>query len=135
MAKQGMKNGTTKVLVDTDPYLEKHFRGHNNVVTGLDFNPFGDQLVSCSEDNNLIIWSTQQSVRCYKFVGHTDSILAAKYSPDGSIIASGSRDRTVRLWTPKLKGECVEFKSHTSSVRTVDFSPDGSKVRTNFWLF
>lgn len=129
------KSSNNKENIDNDPYLEKHFRGHSNTVTGLDFSPVGDQLLSCSDDNSLIIWCIRQSVRCYKFIGHTDSILCARYAPDGNLIATGSKDRTVRLWTPRVKGSCNEFKAHTSSVRSLDFSPDGTKVSFNLCKF
>ncbi|XP_044730072.1 POC1 centriolar protein homolog A-like [Chrysoperla carnea] len=125
------KSSNNKENIDNDPYLEKHFRGHSDTVTGLDFSPVGDQLLSCSDDNSLIIWCIRQSVRCYKFIGHTDSILCARYAPDGNLIATGSKDRTVRLWTPRVKGSCNEFKAHTSSVRSLDFSPDGTKLVTS----
>eukprot|EP00112_Aurelia_sp_Birch-Aquarium-sp1_P025602 Seg859.8 transcript_id=Seg859.8/GoldUCD/mRNA.D3Y31 product="POC1 centriolar protein A" protein_id=Seg859.8/GoldUCD/D3Y31 len=114
-----------------DPTLEKHFKGHRDAVTSVDFNPNMKQLVSGAMDSSLMVWHFKPHMRAYRFVGHKDAVLSVKFSPSGHLIASASRDKTVRLWVPSVKGESTVFKAHTATVRSVDFSKDGLSLLTS----
>ncbi|XP_016101861.1 POC1 centriolar protein homolog B-like [Sinocyclocheilus grahami] len=113
-----------------DPTLERHFKGHKDVVSCADFSPNNKQLATGSCDKNLMIWNLTPKARAFRFVGHTDIITGVHFSPSGSLVASSSRDQTVRLWTPSIKGESTVFKAHTASVRSVQFSSDGQRLVT-----
>ncbi|KAG1939170.1 POC1 centriolar protein A [Pimephales promelas] len=113
-----------------DPTLERHFKGHKDVVSCADFSPNNKQLATGSCDKNLMIWNLAPKARAFRFVGHTDIITGVHFSPSGSLVASSSRDQTVRLWTPSIKGESTVFKAHTASVRSVHFSSDGQRLVT-----
>ncbi|GFO01917.1 poc1 centriolar protein homolog a [Plakobranchus ocellatus] len=113
-----------------DPSLERHFRGHRDVVTAVDFNPNMTQLASSSLDNNLMVWNFKAKMRAYRFVGHKDAVCCVQFSPSGHLVASASRDKTVRLWIPSVKGESTVFRAHTGTVRSVDFSSDGQAMVT-----
>uniref|UniRef100_A0A8C2F9S5 POC1 centriolar protein homolog B n=1 Tax=Cyprinus carpio TaxID=7962 RepID=A0A8C2F9S5_CYPCA len=113
-----------------DPTLERHFKGHKDVVSCADFSPNNKQLATGSCDKNLMIWNLTPKARAFRFVGHTDIITGVHFSPNGSLVASSSRDQTVRLWTPSIKGESTVFKAHTASVRSVQFSSDGQRLVT-----
>ncbi|RXG59716.1 POC1 centriolar protein-like A [Armadillidium vulgare] len=117
-------------MAEEDPCLERHFKGHKDSITALDFNPNGKQLVSSSLDNTIMVWNFKQQMRAYRFVGHADQIYDVCFSPTGNFMASGSRDKTVRLWVPSIRGESTEFRAHTNTVRSVHFSPDGQQIAT-----
>lgn len=85
-----------------DPTLERHFKGHRNVVTALAFNPLLKQLASGSLDSTLMIWNFNTNERAYRFQGHTDAITDVNFAPNNNLVASSSMDRTVRLWTPTV---------------------------------
>ncbi|KAJ3188651.1 POC1 centriolar protein A [Gaertneriomyces sp. JEL0708] len=114
-----------------DPTLERSFRGHKNVVTGLAFKPCMKQLASSSMDNSVMVWNFKPQLRAFRFVGHKAPVTSVDFSPSGHVLASSSRDKTVRLWTPSVKGDVTVFKAHTSSVRTVQFSGDGRSLLTS----
>jgi centriolar protein POC1 len=57
------------------------------------------QVISGSEDGNVIVWNFKPQMRPYKFIGHKGAILDLAISPNGNTIASASNDETVRLWT------------------------------------
>ncbi|KAF7249649.1 hypothetical protein EYD10_04364 [Varanus komodoensis] len=113
-----------------DPTLERHFKGHRDAVTSVDFSLNKKQLVSGSMDSCLMIWSMKPQMRAYRFMGHKDAVMCVHFSPSGHLIASGSRDKTVRLWVPSVKGESTAFKAHTATVRSVHFSSDGQSLVT-----
>ncbi|XP_005811911.1 POC1 centriolar protein homolog B isoform X1 [Xiphophorus maculatus] len=113
-----------------DPSLERHFRGHKDVVTCADFNPNQNQLATGSVDRTLMIWNLAPKARAFRFVGHQDTVTGLQFSPSGRLLASSSKDRTVRLWTLSLKGESSVLKGHTGAVRSVSFSHDGYSLVT-----
>ncbi|XP_022104987.1 POC1 centriolar protein homolog A-like isoform X1 [Acanthaster planci] len=114
-----------------DPTLERHFKGHRDTVTSVDFNPNMKQLASGSMDSCLLVWNFKPQMRAYRFVGHKDAVLSVNFSPSGHLVASASRDKTVRLWIPSVKGESTVFKAHTATVRSVEFSSDGQYLLTS----
>ncbi|XP_043943796.1 POC1 centriolar protein homolog B [Protopterus annectens] len=113
-----------------DPTLERHFKGHKNAITSVDFNPDLKQLVSASLDTYVMIWNLKPQSRAYRFVGHKEAVTSVHFSPSGNLVASASQDRTVRLWIPSIKGESTVFRTHTASVRSVNFSSDSQKLVT-----
>lgn len=53
-----------------DPSLERSFRGHKDVVTGLSFKPSMTQLASASMDHSVMVWNFKPQLRAFRFVGH-----------------------------------------------------------------
>ncbi|XP_042563135.1 POC1 centriolar protein homolog A-like [Clupea harengus] len=85
-----------------DPSLERHFKGHRDTVTSVDFNCNMKQIATGSVDSCLMIWNLKPQMRAYRFVGHKDAVLSVQFSPSGHLVASASRDKTVRLWVPSV---------------------------------
>jgi centriolar protein POC1 len=57
-------------LRSQDPTLERSFRGHKDVITGLCFKPSMSQLASSSMDHSVMIWNFKPQLRAFRFVGH-----------------------------------------------------------------
>ncbi|XP_021096897.1 POC1 centriolar protein homolog A isoform X2 [Heterocephalus glaber] len=113
-----------------DPSLERHFKGHRDAVTCVDFSLNTKQLASGSMDSCLMVWHMKPQARAYRFTGHKDAVTCVNFSPSGHLLASGSRDKTVRIWVPNVKGESTMFRAHTATVRSVHFSSDGQSLVT-----
>ncbi|KAJ3055835.1 POC1 centriolar protein A [Rhizophlyctis rosea] len=113
-----------------DPTLERSFRGHKDVITGLAFKPSMTQVASASMDHSVMVWNFKPQLRAFRFVGHKAPVTSVDFSPTGHLLASSSRDTTVRLWTPNVKGDVTVFKAHTSTVRTVQFARDSESLLT-----
>uniref|UniRef100_G3TW21 POC1 centriolar protein homolog A n=1 Tax=Loxodonta africana TaxID=9785 RepID=G3TW21_LOXAF len=120
----------THTLPQEDPSLERHFKGHRDAVTSVDFSLNTKQLASGSTDSCLMVWNMKPQSRAYRFTGHKDAVTCVHFSPSGHLLASGSRDKTVRIWVPNVKGESTAFRAHTATVRSVHFCSDGQSLVT-----
>ncbi|XP_062301363.1 POC1 centriolar protein homolog A [Scomber scombrus] len=114
----------------SDPTLERHFKGHRDTVTSVDFSRNMKQIATGSMDSCVMIWNMKPQMRSYRFDGHKDAVISVQFSPSGHLVASSSRDKTVRLWVPSMKAESTVFKAHTATVRSVNFSGDGQSLVT-----
>ncbi|XP_029908305.1 POC1 centriolar protein homolog A isoform X1 [Myripristis murdjan] len=124
-----MVSGFTTPLM-SDPTLERHFKGHRDTVTSVDFSCNMKQIATGSMDSCVMIWNMKPQMRAYRFDGHKDAVISIQFSPSGHLVASASRDKTVRLWVPSIKAESTVFRAHTGTVRSVNFSGDGQTLVT-----
>lgn len=120
----------TMASVLEDPALQRHFKGHKDAVTSVDFNPDTQQLATSSLDSFLMIWNFKPLSKAFRFVGHKEGVTSVHFAPSGQLVASASRDKTVRVWVPNMKGESTLFKAHTAAVQSVNFSSDGHHLVT-----
>ncbi len=77
-----------------------HSIGPNAQVNAVAFSPDGRQVLSGSDDNQLILWDSASGQVIRRFDGHSGSITAATFSADGARVLSASGDGTVRVWNP-----------------------------------
>ena len=55
---------------NSDPSLERTFRGHRNYVSSVCFSPTLKQLASGSGDNCIMLWNFKPQLRAFRFIGH-----------------------------------------------------------------
>jgi len=112
----------------------KMFRGHNDEVNAIRWDPQGKLLASCSDDCTAKIWRMDSDRCLYDLTDHTKEIYTIKWSPTGTgtlnpnrnlYLATASFDGTVKLWDVEV-GKCVhDLVKHNDQVYAVSFSPDG----------
>ena len=90
-------------------------------------NPF-NQLVSCSDDKSIKIWSLESCKFTNSLLGHSNWVKTCCTSPNGQLIASGSDDKSVKLWDHRLKNCTRTWEQHSSSVGGVVFHPSNNNV-------
>ncbi|KAG8439548.1 hypothetical protein GDO86_005664, partial [Hymenochirus boettgeri] len=106
-----------------DPALQRHFKGHKDAVTCIDFSPDNKQLASSSADACIMLWNFKPQSRAYKFPGHKELVTCVQFSPNGHMVASASKDRTVRLWSLNMfspDGRLITSCSDDKTVRIWD---------------
>ena len=78
--------------------IEKCIKAHKDRVTGLQFSPQTDQLISASWDRTIRIWHTSSEQPEMILRGHTNWVRSLSISPNGAFIVSTSSDQTARYW-------------------------------------
>lgn len=89
--------------------LAQVLRGHISMVLDCAFSADGAQLVTCSYDRTLRVWSRRSSSgagsgtwRCDNvLVGHNDAVVSCAISPGTgkhAVVASAARDGVARAW-------------------------------------
>ena len=94
----GLGNGLLYILEITDEIIVKteFARGHKstiNFIIELD----NGKIVTCSDEENLILWDRKEPESVYLIKGHTDIVTSICYI-EGNKFASSSRDNTLKIW-------------------------------------
>jgi WD40 repeat protein len=100
---------------------------HDDPVSSVAFDPFGDALATVS-GATARIWgaSPDKAGRPIAVLaGHTGPITAAVFDPDGRRIATGSLDSTARIWDPGSELELQRVVSQESPFTAIAASSTG----------
>ena len=93
----GFGNGDIGILeVGNEIKVKLTLKGHKktaNSILELD----NHKLVSCSDENNMILWDLTDPDAKYFIEGHTDYVTALTHI-NGNKFASVSRDKTLKIW-------------------------------------
>ncbi|MEW6128687.1 MAG: protein kinase [Acidobacteriota bacterium] len=99
--------------------------GHTAAVRQATFSPDGRWLVSCSEDQQVIVWDFAKRQRLAAFADHQSFITAVAFSSDGKWIATASLDNRVVVRDTKSLNRAFVLSGHTGGVHSLAFSSDG----------
>ncbi|KAF9462169.1 TFIID and SAGA subunit [Collybia nuda] len=101
------------------------FRGHENPVWDVKWNPMGIYFATASRDRTARLWSTDRTSCLRIYGGHLSDVNCIQFHPNSLYLATGSSDWTARLWDVQ-RGSCVRvFIGHQSAVSSLVISPDG----------
>jgi len=115
--------------------LEHKLTEHDQVVTGIDWSPKSNRIVSCSQDRNAYVWTFQNNtwkptlviLRINRAATHL------KWSPDETKFAVASGAKCVSVcyfeedndwWVSK------HIKKHKSTVLKIDWHPSSALIAT-----
>lgn len=94
----GLGNGLLYILEITDEIkIKTEFaRGHKSTInTIIELN--NGKLVTSSDENNLILWDSNDPESIYLIQGHTDNVTCLCFI-EGNKFATVSRDNTLKIW-------------------------------------
>ena len=101
-----------------------HSIGPNAKVSAVAFSPDGQQVLSGSDDNQLILWDATSGQIVRHFDGHSGSVAAVSFSSDGERVLSASGDRTVKIWS-RNSGELLVTLIGTADGEWLELTPEG----------
>ncbi|RHZ41274.1 hypothetical protein DYB26_011811 [Aphanomyces astaci] len=98
---------------------------HDMVVSGLDWSPVHDMLVSCSHDRSAFVWKYEPSERKWKpslvVLRITRAAMTVKWSPNGAVVDVDWHPNSQLLLTASTDMQCRVFAAY---VPDVDGAPD-----------
>ncbi|OQR91310.1 actin-related protein 2/3 complex subunit [Thraustotheca clavata] len=110
---------------------------HDMLVSGLDWSPVHNMIVSCSHDRSAFVWNYEPAERKWKpslvVLRITRAAINVKWSPDGKKFAVGSSAKCVSVcyyqaldnwWISKM------IKKHKSTVVDLDWHPNSQLLAT-----
>lgn len=123
---------------DTSKWNKEHvLKEHDLLVSGLDWHPVTNQIVSCSHDRNAFVWSLDASKKKWKptvvLLKTNRANLDVKWSPDGKKFAVSSGNKSVMVcwydggndwWVSRVA------KKAKSSVLAISWHPSGLVLAT-----
>jgi WD40 repeat protein/uncharacterized caspase-like protein len=101
-----------------------HSIGPNAAVNAVAFSPDGQQVLSGSDDNQLILWDGASGQIVRRFDGHSGSITAVSFSSDGERVLSASGDRTLKIWN-RGTGALLVTLIGTADGEWLELTPEG----------
>ncbi|CAD8094733.1 unnamed protein product [Paramecium primaurelia] len=95
-------------------------QGHKNNVTTLSFMSKSNDIISGSDDQQIILWQYVKEFLwniTQKIIGHSGQINCVIRNNNDDLIISCSWDKTIRFWIKQSEWECQQIISeHTGSV-------------------
>ncbi|HBE19140.1 MAG TPA: hypothetical protein DEG17_05830 [Cyanobacteria bacterium UBA11149] len=124
-------------LWDRHGTLLKTFKGHNDSVTSISFNPTQEVKNESVEakSEKLEVKDQRQEVKAtevkeeLKLIPHSSKLSTSPSTVPLPLLASGSYDKSIKLWKSYPSSRLV-LRGHKDDVRDVTFSPDGELIAT-----
>lgn len=124
-----------------DPEPEKWkvvqvLKKHDLLVTGIDWHPISNKIVTCSQDRNAFVWSNESGewTPTVVVVDINRAATAVKWSPDGKKFAVASSDKqTMVCWYDVASNWWISralLKKSKSAVVALSWHPNSQVLAT-----
>ena len=104
--------------------------GHTANVWCVSISMNGDLAVSCSRDNNIIIWKLDWNNKSYQIMKEykrNEDVNAVELSSNGKFLLTGSDSDILRLINLETDEEEI-FEGHKGNVNAIDLSENGNII-------
>jgi WD40 repeat protein len=101
------------------------FLAHTRPISGIVFDPDGQNLATSSWDRSLGLWKVQREREGRQLAGHQDIVAGCRFTPDGKTLLSWSHDGSLRLWDVANGKQSGQLPGHEHKISAGAISPDG----------
>ncbi|KAI5118251.1 hypothetical protein M0805_007500 [Coniferiporia weirii] len=102
-------------------------QGHERSLTQIKFNKEGDLLFSCSKDQIINVWFSDNGERLGTYDGHNGTVWTIDVDSKTKFLVSGAADNTMKLWEVAT-GICLYTWDFPTAVKRVAFSEDDNQI-------
>ncbi len=104
--------------------------GHKSWISGFDFQPGSNVLISAAYEGRVQWWNDALTVPASvrSVAAHKGQVRAIAFSKDGQYVASAGNDKLVRIWRAADGALLKELEGHTSHVYNLAFHPNGKHL-------
>ncbi|XP_053572985.1 apoptotic protease-activating factor 1 isoform X2 [Bombina bombina] len=125
LAAVGDKTGDVKVLDNSSGKVLQQLKSHTSTVQHCQFTEDGTNLISCSDDSTIRIW-TWKSGQSKLLHGHKEAVKCFRILQNSRLL-SWCFDGKVKIWDCNTGQTEKAFNCHTEAVLSCDVSPDATK--------
>ncbi|EJC98898.1 WD40 repeat-like protein [Fomitiporia mediterranea MF3/22] len=93
----------------------------------IKFNREGDLLFSCSKDQVINVWFSDNGERLGTYDGHNGTVWTIDVDHESRFLVSGAADNTMKLWEVST-GRCLYTWEFPTAVKRVAFSADSKQI-------
>jgi len=101
--------------------------GHERSLTQIKYNSEGDLLFSCSKDQIVNVWFSQNGERLGTYEGHNGAVWTCDVDSTSTLFITGSADNTIKLWRVD-DGTCLKTWDFQTAVKRVAFASDDERI-------
>lgn len=105
-----------------------HFTGHTEHISDIAISADGQQLLSASYDDTVILWDIKSKAPIHVLAGHSDDVNCVAFSPDGQTAVSGANDNLIIQWDLEQGAEIRQIEGHQGAVYAVEYNPYGHSI-------
>jgi WD40 repeat protein len=117
------------------------YHQHTNQVNSVCWNPTGNYLTSCSDDDTVHIWNPYENggsgsgggngINLSIFSRHQCAVRALSWCGDNERIASGDECGKIFIWHWASHQILASWNGHTDSIHTLIWSPDKKRLASS----
>ncbi len=108
--------------------LIRSYRGHQDAITGLAYDPAGARLATAGRDGTVRLWDVASGRQTLELAAPRVGVSCVAFSPDGRIVAAAGEGGNIRLWDAGSGTELRTCPDQAASIWAIAFSPDGSML-------
>ena len=103
-------------------------RGHADSINHLFFQPYTNQLWTCSGDKTISHWDLRSGLCVQTFYGHMNAVVHGAFNHLGTDLVTCDLDGIVKVWDIRNTQEKSSFNFGPAAANKISLDPRGTCV-------